>query len=121
MSANSPAVDGSNYAQSRPLSFAFNGSGGASVGKALAAGSYYFVAETAGAWCVVGSGAQTAVVPQTTQQAATHASARHFYCPVGVAVPVDIEGDSWQMAALGATTTAGTLHISGPLGRSSHG
>ena len=115
MSQASPAVAGSSIIGARSFAFAFNGSGGAAVAKAIGQGGYYLVADVA-FWVKLGLTAATPVVavPGTTQPAAGSENDT-AYVPALTPYPLDVTGAAMSMSVLGATTTAGTLQVSGPM------
>lgn len=118
---SSPALIGTTYGQSRPFALAFNAAGGLSAKTAIAAGSYYLVA-TEPCLCIVQvTASATAAALPSSQSAAGGTGAGHFYVPANTQFALDVEGDSMFIAALGATASSGTLNVTGPVGRSSHG
>ncbi len=113
MSQPSPSVAGSNIQGARSFAFAFNSSAGAAVNKAIGQGGYYLCCDVA-CWikCAPTSGLADVAVPGTTQPAS---AIPIVYVPALSAVPLDVVGDSMSISILGATTTAGTMQVSGPM------
>jgi hypothetical protein len=114
MSTASPAVAGANIQGARSFAFAFNGSGGASVPKAIDYGGYVLCAD-ADFWIksALTSTTPVAAVPGNTQPAAGSENAT-IYVPAGTPFALDIIASGMSIAVLGNSATGGTMKVSGP-------
>lgn len=112
------AVDGTNFGQAGSFAFAFNGSAGASVAKALVVGSYYLLAsaDVIVTYGVTAGSPAAAALPAT--QPAAGSPNRSFVVPANVPFAFDLDLASASIAALGYTAAGGTLAVVGPIGRS---
>ena len=109
----SRALRGTNPIGARSFGFAFNASGGAAVEKQVAKGGYYLLA-TQDCLVRVTTVGGTAVAALPSTQPAESAPNATQYCPANQMVPLDITA-AGSVSALGATASAGTLNVIGPL------
>lgn len=109
-----PAILGTVIVGARSFAFAFNGSAGAAVNKAVAKGSYVLRADYP-FWIknALTSGLTDVAVPGTSQPAVGSENSTVF---VGAETdyPLDVPADAMSISILGGTTTGGTLRVSGP-------
>ena len=110
----SPAILGDKIVGARSFKFAFNGSAGASVPKAVIAGSYAIVSSV-DVWLTMGltAASPTAAVPGATQPAAG-AENNAMFLPANQQVGLTVPGDLYSIAVLGDGTSGGNLYVSGP-------
>lgn len=110
--SQSTSITGASPVKNRSFAPTFTTSASAEI--SIAFGGYWLVS-TAECWVKLHkAGAAAVTLPPTTQPAEGSPNAL-THCPVGVPVPLDVDGTVAQVITIIGVATSGTLNITGPL------